>query len=329
MAVRPILWSVSLFSTSLIVSWFIFEIICRVFVDNGMHYHLEMWKYSLRLKEVSPYAAIGHEHIANGDEVLMGVRVRTNSDGLRENGRAVANSESVRVLMLGDSITFGWGVDERNTVSAQLEEHFEKSLGPKVKVLNSGVGNYNTAMEVAWFTKYGLAMLPDIVVLNIFINDAEPTPIYSKINWWDRYLYSRVIFFGALDTVSRRLLGGSDWRSYYDSLYEEDSAGWLKMKNSIAKLADLCDEKGIKLIFVNYPELRQLNPYPFRHINTKLSALASQNKVPYIDLLNSVDMYNPETLWVSIPDPHPNSLATSVFANALNIKLMREFPEVF
>jgi hypothetical protein len=184
-------------------------------------------------------------------------------------------------------------------------------------------------MEVAWFEKYGLDMRPDIVVLNMFINDAEPTPIYTNIHWWDKYLYSRIIFFGAFDTLSRRLLGEADWQTYYNSLYQESADGWLQMQNSVSKLVELCEEKDIQLVLANYPELRQLNPYPFNDINTKLSMLASKHNTPYINLLDSVDIMDPRTLWVSRPDPHPNSRATSLFSNALKVKIVEDFQYMF
>ncbi|MEQ8733662.1 MAG: SGNH/GDSL hydrolase family protein [Rhodospirillaceae bacterium] len=314
---KSISQSIALVVVSLTVMALLFEGACRLIVDTGMHYHLEMWKYAVQLKEVAEDPAIGHRHKAGRQAKLMGVEVAINEDGHRDSPVSQMNNTAAKILMLGDSITFGWGVPQDETVSARLEPMLTQRIGKPVNVLNTGVGNYNTAMEVAWFERYGLALKPDVVVLNVFINDAEPTPHVNNVPWWDRFLYSRVILFGALDTARRTLFGGQDWETYYAELYNEDAAGWRTMQASVRRLAALCQEAGLSLIIVDYPELRQLSPYPFAEISKRFSALADLHNVEYVALLPSVQGENPASLWVTAPDPHPNSYANKLFADYL------------
>jgi len=309
--------SVALIVGSLCVAGLMFEVLCRTVLDDGMHYHLEMWKYAVRLKEVSSNSAIGHEHITNTSAHLMGVDVRINSDGLREDEPVLFEADPVRILMLGDSVTFGWGVPKSQTVSEQMEVALSEAMAVPVQVINAGVGNYNTAMEAAWFEARGLALKPDVVVLNVFINDAEVMPAYRDINLLDRTLYSRVILFGAGDTVARKIFGGADWITYYRELYEETAPGWISMKAAIQSLADLCRDRGLPLLLVNYPELRQLDPYPFVDVSLKIQAQAERHRVPYVSLLPAVQGEAPEDLWVTPPDPHPNAYAAGLMADAL------------
>ena len=56
--------------------------------------------------------------------------------------------------MLGDSLAFGWGVPVEKTSSKQLEQMLINA-GHDVEVINTGVGNYNTEMEVAYFLERG------------------------------------------------------------------------------------------------------------------------------------------------------------------------------
>lgn len=319
---RSFLSSVLLTFASLIFTVGIFEVACRTLVDSGMHYHLEMWKYAVNLKEVAPNPAIGHQHKANSQARLMGVDVSINALGMRDPDRAIEEPAASKILMLGDSITFGWGVPQSETVAARLEQRLSTQVDAPVLVLNSGVGNYNTAMEVAWFEQYGLDLGPDIVVLNVFVNDAEPTPHNDSVQWWDKFLYSRVILFGALDTVVRTALGGPDWKTYYRDLYAADAGGWAVMQQSIARLADLCKERGIRLVIVDYPELRELSPYPFADVSEKIEAAAARIGAPYVTLLPALQGEDPRSLWVTEPDPHPNSYAAGLFADYLAPRLM-------
>ena len=302
---------------SLVVTFVIFEVLCRTIVDTGMHYHLEMWKYANTLKEISPNSAIGHQHIPGARARLMGVDVKINRDGLRDEYAIQQTGEGARILMLGDSITFGWGVPEQDTVATRLERTFLLRYGASVEVINSGVGNYNTAMEVAWYEQEGVLLKPDMVVLNVFINDAEQTPVRQGVAWWDRTLYSRVILFGAFDTLTRTIFGGPGWKDYYVNLYEDDAPGWISMQGAVARLAELCRLSGIPLVIVDYPELRELSPYPFTTVSKKIANLATREGLPYISLLDSVETRDPRSLWVTEPDPHPNSVATEAMVESL------------
>lgn len=319
---RSFISSVLLTFASLLFTVGVFEVACRAIVDTGMHYHLEMWKYAVDLKEVAPNPAIGHQHKANSQARLMGADVAINALGMRDPDRQATVSADTKILMLGDSITFGWGVPQSETVAARLEQTLSTQMVRPIQVLNSGVGNYNTAMEVAWFEQYGLDLDPDVVVLNVFVNDAEPTPRHAAVKWWDGILYSRVILFGALDTVVRTVLGGPDWKTYYRDLYTTEADGWAIMQQSMARLADLCEERGIRLVIVDYPELRELSPYPFVDVSEKVAAVAELTGTPYVSLLPAIEGEDPRSLWVTEPDPHPNSYAAGLFADYLAPRLL-------
>jgi lysophospholipase L1-like esterase len=277
-----------------------------------------MWKYAVDLKRISANPEIGHEHVPGSSARLMGHDVAINSAGLRDREIPEAKPDgATRVLMLGDSITFGWGVGQNETLPVRLAEEYAKRGAP-AEVINSGVGNYNTAMEVAWFRERGLAYAPDVVVLNYFINDAEPTPVYRDVPWLARRFYAYPVLGGAWDAFKRRVTRDEqDWRSYYAGLYAEGAPGWEKAQREIAALASLCREKGIRLVIAHIPELRELAPYAFPEVQTKVQAVAAANGIEYVDLLPAVAGAPPDGLWVTVPDPHPNARAQIMFAREL------------
>src|SRR3981081_744447 len=94
----------------------------RVAVGDGMQYDLEMWKYARDVKQIATNPMIGHEHRPSSQARLMGVDVTINSKGLREREIPYERTPStLRILMLGDSFTEGWGVPVDQTFSKRIE----------------------------------------------------------------------------------------------------------------------------------------------------------------------------------------------------------------
>lgn len=306
----------------LIIVWGGAELYVRMVVDNGMQYDLEMWKYALQLKKVSSDPLIGHEHRANGRARLMGVDVATNSHGLRDYEYSYARSPGVpRITMLGDSFTEGWGVPFPNTFSKRIEGLFAAHEA-KAEVINTGVGNWDTIQEVEYFLTEAYKYQPDIVVLNFFVNDAEPVSKDKPPNLLLRHCYSCVFLAGRIDGLRRLLSDRPDWAHYYLGLYDHGRAqGWLKAKASVKKLADYCKSHGIKLLVASLPELHDVQHYRLQEITDLVNEAARENGVAFIDLLGSVKSEDSSKLWVTQPDPHPNSLANKLFADALYQKL--------
>ncbi len=286
-------------------------------VDDGMQFDLEMWRYSRHIKRVSANPAIGHEHTPGARAHLMGADVAISSQGLRDREFDPTPAPGrTRILMLGDSLAFGWGVPVDKTYSKRLEHRLRES-GHDVEVINTGVGNYNTEMEVAYFLERGAKLKPQYVVLNYFINDAEPTP-RDHSNFLSRNSRAFVYFASRLDMAMRMASAGEkkDWKSYYAGLYEGDE-GIGRVAAAIERLATYCRQNGIKLYLANQPELRDPANYAFPQVDRMIEKIAAANQIKYIPMLPAVRELKPETLWVTQPDPHPSPVAHQAFAKEL------------
>ena len=116
---------------------------------------------------------IVYELIPGLDVELLGAPLRTSPDGFR--GVAVSPSRTrpaVRVVGLGDSVMFGWGVREEDSYLARMAGMLEASSpGVAWEVVNTAVPGYNTVMEVETLEAKGLRFDPDLVVLNFVGND--------------------------------------------------------------------------------------------------------------------------------------------------------------
>ena len=293
----------------------LFEIGVRLFVDDGMNFNLEMWKYARDVKQRSADPLIGHEHRAFAHAHLMGVDVATNSFGHRDYEYPVARQPGVpRIVMLGDSFIEGWGVPFDETITKRLERMFQDS-GRRVEVMNTGVGNYGSVQEVEAFLTRDARFNPDIVVLNFDFRSAIPIPKYEYDNWLGRHSEALVFLMGGLDSLFRLVGANKRWDQSYLALF--DKPGWPAAKAAIHRLADYCRQHRIKLVIVNWPELHDVQHYRLGHITQLIREVAEAERVPFVDLLEAVKDQESSKLWVTAPDPHPNGYANGLYAQYL------------
>lgn len=102
--------------------------------------------------------------------------VRTNRQGMRSDVDYTEEkpADTVRIVGLGDSGMFGWGVEQGEEYMAVLERLLnERQDGRRYEVLNLGVPGYNTQLEVESLFHKGLKFNPDVVVLGWCINDFQ------------------------------------------------------------------------------------------------------------------------------------------------------------
>jgi lysophospholipase L1-like esterase len=104
-------------------------------------------------------------------------RVRINALGIRGPEIGPRRPGVHRVLVLGDSFTFGTGVEEAEAFPAEIAGGLTRR-GTPAEGINAGIGGYGVPDEVAWFEHYGMQLHPDLIVLGIFtgndLQDAAP-----------------------------------------------------------------------------------------------------------------------------------------------------------
>lgn len=132
---------------------------------------LEMWRFVLAAKREDPDPRRGW-HFAPGFEGEFGVPVRLNRLGFRGAEWGPPKEAEHRVLVLGDSLTFGYGVREEEAYPQVLEG----LLGTPYRVLNAGAIGYNTDQAWQVLRKEGLPARPSAVLLLFVGNDDQPTP---------------------------------------------------------------------------------------------------------------------------------------------------------
>jgi hypothetical protein len=176
---------------SLFISIVLLEFAVRIFMPQ-----------SDRFVEYDP--VLGWKHPANREgywrqETTHPVRIRTNSHSLR--GPEIdfhKKANQFRLLMLGDSYTEAFQVDEAASHTARLEQLLHSGFpGLDFQVINTGVGGYGTGQELLYFQTQGKKYMPDLVVLNVCTNDFSDDA--------DRYSGIRPIFHAVNDSLQLAL----------------------------------------------------------------------------------------------------------------------------
>lgn len=100
------------------------------------------------------------------------VRLTINSRGLRGPERDYVKPAGVRrVLLLGDSFTEGFTVEEPESVRARLEAALDAAGGARHEVVNGGTTGWGTDQEYLWYRLEGRRYAPDVVVVLFYYND--------------------------------------------------------------------------------------------------------------------------------------------------------------
>lgn len=295
------------------------ETALRVGYSRFADYNLEMWRYTSSVKVGNPNPRLPFFHAPDRRGFYYGAEIETNSFGFRDREYPVQRVPGMsRIIMLGDSFALGWGVPFDSTFAKQLERLFRDG-GEPTEVINLGVGNYNTVMELELFREKGLQFNPDAVVLMYYVNDAEPTPAVAGPLKAALFSHSYLVAFIADRLIKLEPLidRNYDWKTYYAGLYRPGEPGLQASRQALIDLATLCRDRNIKLLVANIPELRDLKHYPFPEATDFVRSVSAEQGVPFIDLAPSMTNEEPASLWVSPGDPHASIKANGIIAHEL------------
>jgi lysophospholipase L1-like esterase len=285
-------------------------------------YDVEMWRYARQIKVLSIYPGVIEEHRPNASAFLMGATVRTEEHGFRvpdpatEARRRPSNRLAVA---LGDSLTLGWGVSEGQTFPAQLERLLDERCpaagGRAITVVNAGIGNCNTSMEVQRYKRRIRPTLhPDWVILGFAFNDAEPdaVPNTNPFFW-----HSALLSLAAARLQKQSDPNLANYNSYYVGLFREGQPGWERTKEALRELGAMLRADGVAATLFMMPELHDPHHAGIAEAFSRVAAVGREAGFELIDPAPDFPRGSGERYWVSHEDAHPNAAAQAIYARAL------------
>lgn len=111
------------------------------------------------------------------EDLQAGTRftVSTDADGLRRVGPPRPGARH-RVLLLGDSIPFGWNLPDGQAMPSRLLQHLDRLTGAEqCQVINGAQPAFSSLQSLLLLERIGLSRAPTVVVVQLSQHDARPT----------------------------------------------------------------------------------------------------------------------------------------------------------
>jgi hypothetical protein len=249
------------------------------------------------------------------------IEIETNSIGYRN--EEIGPKRGVRLLFLGDSITFGDYLPEEETFVRRVEG-LARGRGSDWETINAGVGSIGLENEIAILHETGLDLDPDVVVVGFYLNDFHDSPGVHVRRLPAPFDRSRLLQYVSTTWTTQRALRGkarvraleaeqARWLSDFDRTwpgvpgdYRRDQRAfngeirrnfrdwggawsthaWERMRPSFAELKRLSEERGFALFIVAFPvDLQVSAPYVYDHPQRQLAEVADDLEIGMLDLL--------------------------------------------
>ena len=255
--------------------------------------------------------------------------VRYNKHGYRDYEYSLKKPEGIfRVLVLGDSQTFGHGIkDLKDTWVKKLEAKLQKEgRNASIEVLNISGPGWNSDTHLYELFKNGFKFNPDLVILAYAHNDI-PFPTSVNCNSSDRKITPNINIFQSsklasfIDFRINRLLEKvGEKPSYFDCLNQAyGSIGWEMNKFYLDMMGLALSIKKIHFMITVIPIIHQLDDdYPLIGAHKKLKEFSHQRRIEFLDFyekgFKNIDAGH---LKISKTNDHLNQRASDIIANTL------------
>lgn len=238
---------------------------------------------------------------------------------------------SYRILGLGDSFAWGWGVlDNRRSFFKLLECWLQlKNPSRPVELINASQPGAAAAYYQRFMEIRGYKLNPDLVMVSFNLNDAyvkhasitvdksTARTLTQEKGFWTRH--SRLVLF-----IRERLMRTRMRREFIANVHDayfsgpEQAQRWLRAQANLLAIASGCRQRGIALKVIVFPLLVDLDRrYPFTQEVDEIVRFCRQNGIDCISLLPSFLGKKSELLWTLPDNAHPNEVAHRLAAEAI------------
>lgn len=259
------------------------------------------------------------------------VTIAINSLGFRDDEVPVDKpAGEFRVLTIGDSFTYGWGVPV-DACWPQVLEH-ELRLRQPLQVVNAGFATGAPTPDGydAWFASAGHRLAPDLVLVGICLNDLGEVPMLGYpivprepvLGGWSRLLDS--VWRAWRQRQARK--GPRD----YGDVVRAEPKWWNGTQAGLRRLHADCAARHVRCLVIVFPMLSRLGAdYPYASLHTMVAEFCAAAGIEHLDLLPEIRGMDADRLTVHLIDQHPNREAHALFARAIlrDLRRRRWLPE--
>ena len=170
------------------------------------------------------------------------IKMEINSLGFRDDELPLEKGRNeLRILILGDSITWASYLQAEETFVERAEEYLREALPVRlVEVINAGVGDIGLKEEIDILEERGLAARPDLVVISFYLNDSRPPWGFpgelGSRGWLRRYSLLAETIYKNLKLRSFIKEEGEDRLAWASAM---NKMNWAGDRDTFLKLASL------------------------------------------------------------------------------------------
>lgn len=205
-----------------------------------------------------------------------------------------------RILSLGDSRTFGWGLSQAETYSEAFGRLLQAQSGPsnRVEVINAGVNAWSYPQMLVFYREYAAAWKPDLVVLaeaNLWTQFSEKNDavfvkkLMSRVrlkNFLRRFaLYHYVVEVKLKDFYERNRTKFIPVNPQQDELFkaQQQNDPDAVFREAIAGICSLARSNGAQPVLLFLPTLDDFSSTNESRVLRVKRSVAEQLQVPLVD----------------------------------------------
>ncbi len=237
-----------------------------------------------------------------------------------------ADPNEFRVLCLGDSATYGVGVEVEETWPARAQAELRAQTRRPLRFINHGVPGYSTWQAMAWLEREGRALDPDLVLFASCHNDhsdaEEADPDWIGDSQTRRTL-RRSLMSPALAQILRAMLLPPP---RHPGIPAQERPGFRvsldQRRAALDRVRDLCRQDGRPLVLVLMP--LGLKPWPAGEYLTDFRRYAARNHLPLADAMLAAEESEDWRFFFPPGDTvHPTAQGQRVVADEV-VRVLRE-----
>ncbi len=280
------------------------------------------------LPELSGVVALAEP---NARGIYKGVLVRTDAQGFR--GRRFTRNAApgvVRIVVTGDSYTFGDGVAEEDTYASQLGGLLDGARpGVRHQVVNAGLSGAPIETVMDRLERAIHAYHPGLFVYGFSLNDLEGEGYVMlddeiRRRQWIAWAGRQPLLLVRLLTwqiVTAGIAASPAEAPYPRELrrnYFENDQTWSRFERGLDRYAALARESGVCAHMLIHTLLVNLDDeHPFHPIYDRVSDAARARGITVTSSFPVFEGRDPESLWINPLDSHPDAEGHALLAGAL------------
>ncbi len=246
---------------------------------------------------------------------------------------------TVRIVCVGDSCTFGEGVEEHQSWPRQLETMLRSDpgeAGPAVEVINCGVAGYDLEKKLAHYRKKCLGLHPHIAILGYTLND--PQRLLAPLINGDGMLSSGSVppWSGFRQLVKTRSAlanwAAHRWSELFGAqrllpTYGSRSPDWIRSRAQLKEFSILSLEQGIRPLVAILPAPFRLHRgHPYLPIYRIMESFLDEEGIAWANLFPSIEGQKKREMIVCSCDFHSSARCYELFAAGLHRELTGRSP---